>query len=306
MSRFVVCWWKLVYKFAGQPIVNDLMNKHFKKDFINTFGADHAKTWMHATSGAMIGVGEIVLLPLDVLKIISQTNPGALKGRGVVKIVVEENFKLYRGAAWTAARNAPGSFALFGGAAAAKEYIFKLKDYNQATFFQNSIASVIGSVASIVLSNPLDVIKTRIQNRNFDNPESGASILRKLVRDEGMGAFFKGVIPKTAVVGPKLGTSSCISFQLAHQSCMDMIAYIWLALCCCCAVFSFTIAQSLITYFDAKLAVRDAHEKASKSKTPGDAPAPVAPAAPTPSAPASAAVAPAAPSDTTAGGAPKA
>lgn len=60
----------------------------------------------------MIGIGEIVLLPLDVLKIKRQTNPEAFRGRGVLKIVADEGFGLYRGWGWTAARNAPGSFAV--------------------------------------------------------------------------------------------------------------------------------------------------------------------------------------------------
>jgi hypothetical protein len=52
------------------------------------------------------------LLPLDVLKIKRQTNPEAFRGRGVLKIVADEGFGLYRGWGWTAARNAPGSFAV--------------------------------------------------------------------------------------------------------------------------------------------------------------------------------------------------
>jgi hypothetical protein len=46
------------------------------------------------------------------------------------------------------------------------------------------------------VSAPLDVIKTRIQNKNFDNPESGFRILTKMVRNEGFSAFFKGLVPK--------------------------------------------------------------------------------------------------------------
>jgi len=61
---------------------------------------------------SLIGIGEIVLLPLDVLKIKRQTNPEAFKGRGVFRIVADEGFGLYRGWGWTAARNAPGSFAV--------------------------------------------------------------------------------------------------------------------------------------------------------------------------------------------------
>lgn len=40
-----------------------------------------------------------------------------------------------------------------------------MKDYNAATYWQNFVASVCGATASLVVSAPLDVIKTRIQNR---------------------------------------------------------------------------------------------------------------------------------------------
>jgi hypothetical protein len=53
-----------------------------------------------------------VLLPLDVLKIKRQVNPEAFRGRGVLRIFMEEGNTLYRGWGWTMARNAPGSFAV--------------------------------------------------------------------------------------------------------------------------------------------------------------------------------------------------
>ncbi|KAF8977371.1 hypothetical protein BGZ46_007435 [Entomortierella lignicola] len=210
-----------VYKFGGQPFVNEFLNRHYKTSFDSVFGEKTGKTMMHATAGSLVGIGEIALLPLDVLKIKRQTNPDAFRGRGVFRIVADEGMGLYRGALWTAARNAPGSFALFGGSAFVKEWIFKLEDYGKATFFQNFCASIGGSVASITVAAPLDVVKTRIQNRNFENPESGVSIIRKMIRHEGFGGFFKGLLPKILVVGPKL-------------------------------VFSFTIAQQLIPMFHYK------------------------------------------------------
>lgn len=102
-----------------------------------------------------MGIGEIVLLPLDVLKIKKQTNPEALKNRSFVSLLSEEGMGLYRGATWTAARNAPGSFALFGGAAMVKEYVFGLQDYSSATFFMNFCASIGGAISSIAVSAPV-------------------------------------------------------------------------------------------------------------------------------------------------------
>ncbi|KAI9032691.1 mitochondrial carrier domain-containing protein [Phycomyces nitens] len=208
-----------VYKFGGQPFVKDYLNTYHQATFTNAFGEKTGKTVMHATAGSLVGIGEIALLPLDVLKIKRQTNPEAFRGRGFLKIVQDEGMGLYRGAGWTAARNAPGSFALFGASAFVKEYMFHLEDYSKATFFQNFCSSIAGAVASITVAAPLDVVKTRIQNRNFDNPESGVNIVKDLIKKEGFAGFFKGLTPKILVVGPKL-------------------------------IFSFTIAQQLIPVFD--------------------------------------------------------
>ena len=201
-----------VYKYGGQPFVRDYLSTHHGDTFDRTFGRGNGKAMMHATAGSLVGIGEIVLLPLDVLKIKRQTNPEAFRGRGVFRIIADEGFGLYRGWGWTAARNAPGSFALFGGSAAAKQYFYKLSDYNSATWSQNFVASIAGSSASLIVSAPLDVIKTRIQNRNFEVKESGMRVVSNMIRYEGMGAFFKGLVPKLLMTGPKL----TFSFWLAQ------------------------------------------------------------------------------------------
>jgi hypothetical protein len=207
------------YKFGGQPFVMDFINTRFGPVMTEWFGKKKGKVLASATAGSLMGIGEVLLLPLDVLKIKAQTNPEVLKGRGLVEIFVKEGRALYKGGGWTAARNAPGSFALFGGASAVHYGIFKLDDPKKATFWQNFAASIGGAVASITVAAPLDVVKTRLQNKSFDNKESGVSVIRNLVRNEGFGAFFKGLTPKLIVVGPKL-------------------------------VFSFTIATSVMNYLE--------------------------------------------------------
>ncbi len=93
-----------------------------------------------------------------------------------------------------------------------KQYLYQLEDYNKATWSQNFVASVAGASASLIVSAPLDVIKTRIQNRDFENPKSGFRILANMVRYEGPSSFFKGLIPKLLMTGPKL----VFSFWLAQ------------------------------------------------------------------------------------------
>ncbi|KAL6941541.1 Mitochondrial GTP/GDP carrier protein 1 [Hanseniaspora osmophila] len=200
-----------IYKYSGQSFVKEWMDKNTNFQ---------SKTLKNAFSGSIIGIGEVVLLPLDVLKIKMQTNPEAFKGKGAFSVVKEFGIKsLYSGAGWTAARNAPGSFALFGANAFAQEYILGLKDGATPTWGQNFFTSIFGASASLIVSAPLDVIKTRIQNRNFDNPESGINVIKKTLKNEGITAFFKGLTPKLLTTGPKL-------------------------------VFSFALAQTFIPMFD--------------------------------------------------------
>jgi hypothetical protein len=101
---------------------------------------------------------------------------------------------------------------LFGGSAAAKQYFYKLEDYNAASWGQNFFASIAGASASLIVSAPLDVIKTRIQNRNFEVKESGFTIVRNMWKHEGFTSFFKGLTPKMLMTGPKL----VFSFWLAQ------------------------------------------------------------------------------------------
>ncbi|KAH9052819.1 mitochondrial carrier [Lactarius vividus] len=220
-----------IYKFGGQPWFNDVLTRHYKSNFTNAFGERKGKMMMQATAGSLTGIGEVVLLPLDALKIKRQVNPEAFRGRGVVRIFLEEGTTLYRGWGWTSRSQCAGLLrgaftpplwallrSLFGASAFTKDYVLGVSDYRQATWTQNFIASVAGAVASITVAAPLDTIKTRIQNANFEQKTSGVTIIRDLLRDEGATALFKGLTPKILVVGPKL-------------------------------VFSYTIAQSLIPWF---------------------------------------------------------
>lgn len=192
------------YKYGGQPMLKDFMKKHYGKNFESAFGKKGGKDMLNATSGSLIGLGEIILLPLDVLKIKAQTNPQSLAGRGVVDIFRSEGMALYRGWNWTAARNMPGSFALFGANSLVYTRVFGTSGPADSSVFQIFCASFFGGVSSIAISSPLDVIKTRIQNKSFDDPRSGASLVKDLLKEEGPHAFFKGLTPKLGLIGPKL------------------------------------------------------------------------------------------------------
>ena len=69
---------------------------------------------------------------------------------------------------------------LFGASAWTKEYVLNVQDYSKATWTQNFIASISGAVASITVAAPLDTIKTRIQNANFEHKVSGVTVVKDM------------------------------------------------------------------------------------------------------------------------------
>ncbi|CAD7963358.1 unnamed protein product [Amoebophrya sp. A120] len=209
------------YKFGGQPFVKDLVRRPYER----FFGSDQKTNPVRrgllcdGVAGAFMGAGEVLLLPFDVLKIKAQTNP-TYRGRNFVAVFRQEGLRnLYAGWQWTVMRNVPGSFALFGVNAAVRDRVFlqpqstptssgsssaKAINKNKPTFLQTAITSTCGSLASIVVACPCDVIKTRIQSGKFSADKNGVTIAKELLKEEGPSGFFKGVVPKCGAVGPKL------------------------------------------------------------------------------------------------------
>ncbi|GET85498.1 mitochondrial carrier protein, putative [Leishmania tarentolae] len=192
-----------VYKFAGQPLVRDFLSSNYRDGFKRYCGEAH-KVMEDATAGCLIGLGEVFLLPLDRLKVLSQTNEAAMR-HGLLPLLRQEGVRgMYAGTVVTMCRNAPGSFCLFGGTAFTKGYIFGLSDYRQATLFENMCASTVGACVAIAISNPMDVIKTRVQQKTDAERCSAAATATSMLKEEGMSSFFKGLTPKIIASAPKL------------------------------------------------------------------------------------------------------
>lgn len=150
-----------IYKWGCQPILREKLEQRY--------GNGRNRTALEAISGSMIGMGEVALLPFDVLKIKAQTNKSALQ-KGVLSGGIRG---LYRGAVVTASRNAMGSAALFGSNAAVQIYMKgempSRHRHSPGPVHWPSLllGSTVGAVSSILVANPLDVIKTRLQNQDF-------------------------------------------------------------------------------------------------------------------------------------------
>ncbi len=64
-----------MYKFGGQPFLNEQFTHSFGPALTEKYGQRKGRTLMEGMSGAIVGVGEIVLLPLDGVR--ARRRPGA-------------------------------------------------------------------------------------------------------------------------------------------------------------------------------------------------------------------------------------
>ena len=76
-----------IYKYTGQNVLKNYFLNNHKSKFESVFGEKNGNVMISAVSGSLIGIGEIGLLPLDILKIKSQVNPEALSNKGIVELL---------------------------------------------------------------------------------------------------------------------------------------------------------------------------------------------------------------------------
>lgn len=193
--RYAVAYkiFQRTYKFGTQPIIRELVSRVFydKTNVYAKLGSKRTRMLCDGISGALVGAGEILLLPLDAIKIRKQANLQKDKSKH------KDDYKnLYTGIGWTIARNIPGSFALFGVSSLVKERVLHVKD-GKSTVVQSFVASLAGSVASIVISAPMDMMKVRAQIGK-------STSIREFVKNEGVLSLWKGTSVKLFTTTPRL------------------------------------------------------------------------------------------------------
>ena len=135
------------------------------------------------------------------------------KSKTIVDMVREEGTTLYRGASVTALRNGCGSAALFGANFVAQDSIKSLELNSTLT---KALGSASGSIMSLLVSSPMDVVKVRMQ-AEADGKARAVQVARDILANEGPGAFWKGIVPKILTIGPKLTFSFTIAQVIIEQ-----------------------------------------------------------------------------------------
>jgi hypothetical protein len=182
-------------------IVNLVKASRLNQVYQTALGSNYALAATHATAGALVGLGETVFLPLEILKTQYVTNPvvrQTIKTSGLGYYLAQEKRFFYKTAPIAALKYSLGLSVFFGIDSAVKcSYASE-----QLTRSQVLMAASTGAVANIVLTTPLDVIKVRAESTV--GPVSIIGIVKETLKNEKPSAFFRSLAPKLFFKGGKL------------------------------------------------------------------------------------------------------
>ena len=163
-------------------------------------------------TGASAGATEaFVVVPFELVKIRMQDRASAGKYTGIIDCVVktvkaEGPLALYNGLESTLWRHILWNAGYFGVIFQVKALMPAAKD--KSSQIQNDlIAGATGGTVGTMLNTPMDVVKSRIQN----SPKIAGSIPKynwawpavgTVMKEEGVGALYKGFLPKVLRLGP--------------------------------------------------------------------------------------------------------
>ena len=150
------------YSYGGQPILKENIQNYIDAKTKNE------RIFCETIGGSIVGIGETIFMPFDVLKIKKQTNYETFKNRSMYEIFKSEKISnYYRGLNITMARNSIAMGNTYFMNTLIREYYFNEKNQWNMNFYQYLTISFFSINSSLIVSSPLDVIKTRIQNKNF-------------------------------------------------------------------------------------------------------------------------------------------
>ncbi len=201
LYKFLSC----TYRFCGQFYFERHVHEIYGADIRLFFGDTYPTALISASVGGSQGLAEVLMLyPLETLKVKLQCGDP----RPLIPMFKAEWPMLYNGCGAAIARCVPSNFVLFGvhGAILARYG----SDNSEKSFQQYAVASLGATCATMVVTNPMDVIKTRVQA--FKGEIGSLSMFKKTIVEEGWRALTKGMTLKVLTAGPRV----MLSLLLAH------------------------------------------------------------------------------------------
>ncbi|KAK9825138.1 hypothetical protein WJX81_003067 [Elliptochloris bilobata] len=182
-------------------------------------GARHVQ-WQGLASGVGTVLGTVTRIPAEVLKQRLQVglHPNAAVA---LRIAWRETGLpgLFRGTTSLLAREVPFyMFGMMGYAALKRQFDGSAHGHPRelARWEAVALGGLAGALASI-LTTPADVLKTRIMTASADRSVDAGAMLASIVREEGVGALWKGALPRACWTAP-LGAMNFAGYELAKKA----------------------------------------------------------------------------------------
>lgn len=194
------------YKFGTQPVLCGMLHDGCGQQTKNWMGDRGGNIMLQSISGGMIGATEVIMLPIDTIKVKMQTGQ-----KDILNIIKTERFNLYNGSSAAMVANALGSSVFFGVSAFVRE-LYGVSNPREAGFVINLVSATMGAIPAVLVSNAADVIRTRAQSTN--GRVSSYSIFQKTIEQEGYRALAKGSLVRMFTATPKFAFTMTMSAYL--------------------------------------------------------------------------------------------
>ena len=142
-----------------------------------------------------------VMAPSERIKVVLQTSPGKYNGMvDCAQAIYKEGGvrSVFRGTFATLMRDVPGSIAWFGVYEFAKLEMMRMQGYEDTSQLSPLAVLTAGGLAGMgcwMVAIPPDVLKSRYQSAPEGTYKGLFDVYKTLMREEGPGAFLKGMRP---------------------------------------------------------------------------------------------------------------
>eukprot|EP01117_Protostelium_nocturnum_P014404 TRINITY_DN5481_c0_g1_i1.p1 TRINITY_DN5481_c0_g1~~TRINITY_DN5481_c0_g1_i1.p1 ORF type:complete len:313 (-),score=91.88 TRINITY_DN5481_c0_g1_i1:49-987(-) len=166
----------------------------------------------HFLAGGIAGaVSRTSVSPLERLKILYQVQPVGSKEYSSIRVSLLKMYKddglmgYFKGNGTNIVRIVPYSAAQFAAYEKFKQLLIKPGD-RDLTPLNRLNAGALAGIVSVVVTYPLDLIRTRLSVQSSEAKYTGIlNAWRTIVKEEGYGALFKGLSPTVMGVAPYVG-----------------------------------------------------------------------------------------------------
>jgi len=204
-----------------------------KKSYIH----EHPLVKEFVTSGLSVSVANVVTLPIEVLKVRLQlANAAMTTSKSTLKAgLIETTGKIYRKegvhAFYSGLMPAIIRGLFYGGvrlgAYGPIKNILKrvVTDDKQATikFIRNISAACLSGTIAAVVSNPVDLCKTKLQAKNSPYTSS-VHVIRDVIKEHGVKGLWVGTVP-ASIRTAALTAAQCVTYDHAKRFCIEMTGW---------------------------------------------------------------------------------